>query len=85
MIDLFGKSKNVRWPYLDTWSGTKEKLLGFGHGAAPRAQIRGVFHCTALFTDILRYEHVFTAEKVLPFIGASVHVYIHTLGEVLPD
>ena len=72
MIDLFGKSKNVRWPYLDTWSGTKEKFLGFGHGAVPRAQIRGVFHCTALFTEILRCEHVFTAEKVLPFIGASV-------------
>ena len=56
----------------------REKLLGFGHGAAPRAQIQGVFHCTALFTDILRYEHVFTAEKVLPFIGASVHACLKT-------
>ena len=48
----------------------KQKLIGFGLGAAPRAQIRGVFVCTLPLHEISRCEHFFTADKVLHFFGA---------------
>ena len=52
---------------------TNEKLIGFGHGAAPRAQIRGLFVCTQTLHEISRCEDLFTAKQVLRLLGASLH------------
>ena len=42
-------------------------------GGPPELKSDELFVSTPIVMDILSCEHFFTAEKVLPFIGASVH------------
>ena len=39
-VPLFGKSPKISTSYLGKLNGSQQKLIGFGHGAPPRAQIR---------------------------------------------
>ena len=68
------KSKKLRWPYLVKGLSANKKLIGFGRGAAPRAQIRGVFVCRQPLHEISRCEDLFTAEQVLHLFGALPRV-----------
>ena len=39
-VPLFGKSPKISTSYLGKLNGSQQKLIGFGQGAPPRAQIR---------------------------------------------
>ena len=67
------KVENKRARYLDNnWVPYKIQSR-FGLGAAPQAQIRGLFETIITVHEILRCEDLFTAEKVLHFFGALPH------------
>ena len=50
---FLGKAVIGRASYLDNLFGKNKKLIGFGIGAAPRAQIRGLFVFTKGVIEII--------------------------------
>ena len=47
------QNDDLNTSYLDNPYGRNEKLIGFGMGVAPRAQIRGVFVSTKGVSEII--------------------------------
>ena len=71
MVDLFGKRKKLMWQYLINCNVRIGKLCGFG--LRPKLKSDEFSDTNVIVHEIMRCEvQLFTAEKVLSFMGASV-------------
>ena len=67
---VWGKSVKSKASYLDKYDDPQRKLIGFGNGAPPRAQIRGDFFVDHLGCQNIQDLVFETAEKVIYCLGA---------------